>query len=104
MNESNESIKDETDPKKPTKGRKGRSNNQRGQKEKEKAKNALQNEGGNEVDTPAVIEEPKNLKQKILKWMEHNAYVTTMIVLTVLALFMIDMVIIIEFTIQMHES
>jgi hypothetical protein len=94
----NESLKEETDPKKPSKGRKGRNNSQRAQVEKDKAKNALQSSHTEEgIEAMVKIDEPKNLKQKILKWMDHNAYVATMIVLTVLALFMIDMVIIFIF-------
>lgn len=85
--------KEEADQKKQPKGRKGRSNNQREQNEKEKNKNTLKSEEEIEADTPATTEQPKNLKEKILKWMDHSAYVATMIVLTVLALFMIDMVI-----------
>jgi hypothetical protein len=88
-----ERKKEETDQKKQPKGRKGRSNNQREQNEKDKIKNTLKSEEEIEADTPAAIEPPKNLKEKILKWMDHSAYVATMIVLTILALFMIDMVI-----------
>ena len=92
-----ESLKDEADPKKP-KGRKGRNNIQRAQAEKDKPKNTLQSSQNEEgIEAAAAIDEPKNLKQKILKWMDHNAYVATMIVLTVLALFMIDMVLVMAF-------
>jgi hypothetical protein len=96
--------KEETDTKKHSKGRKGRSNNQREQNEKEKNKSTVKSEEETEADTPPTIEQPKNLKQKILKWMDHSAYVATMIILTVLALFMVDMVIAVTVLFSFHKS
>ncbi len=48
--------------------------------------------GSEAENVPEVIEPPKNLKDKILRWMDHQVYVVTMVIVTVLALFMIDVV------------
>ena len=81
----------DTDTKKSVKGqRKGRAQINRDGR----------NKGGKDIakteDEPeSVIEKaepPKNFKEQILQWMDHRIYVTTMIIVTVLALFMIDIV------------
>ena len=48
--------------------------------------------GSEAENIPEEIDPPKNLKDRILRWMDHQVYVVTMVVVTVLALFMVDVV------------
>jgi hypothetical protein len=48
--------------------------------------------GSEAENIPEEINPPKNLKDRILRWMDHQVYVVTMVVVTVLALFMVDVV------------